>query len=558
MFENVKSIIRQVVNAMVPYKDIEMVEKIETPLSNEMSAALDLWYSMYLDQAPWLSSSVKSLNLPAFVSGELARQMLLEMDWHLTGKHDDASDPDHKGVAVDNPRALYLRKEFAKCITELRKKLEQGVAAGGMTILPYPNVADGHIYFSYTMDWGLYPISFGDDGNLTDVIFRDTFVDGRTYYTRLERHTIEGKNVKITQRAFKSANENYIGNEINLSDVERWATLKPEATVENSEGQMFGWFKVASANSVDVNSPMGVSVFSKAVNLIKEADMQYSRFLWEYEGSELAVDVDPLALRNNAVGNAESPHLNERLFRKMDLGQDGTYHVFAPQIRDASLINGLNELYKKIEDQCGLARGTISEAGAIEAKSATEIKILKQRTYATVHDNQVALEACLKDVIRAMDKFATLYNLAPEGEYDVSFDWDDNILTDQEQRMNEYLALRAQGLISKKEIRMWYFGETEEQAEAALQAVLDETAQTQQAMMLALPDDAGDSAISGLATQSRSNGGPQGISTKIPTQGGGRSSATSNNNTVVGTGGSGTANRTQNQTLRGRTPAPKV
>lgn len=556
MFEHIKSMIRQVVNTMVPYKDIEMIEKIETPLSTEMSSALDLWYAMYLDQAPWLSSTVKSLNLPAYISGELARQMILEMDWHITGKHDDKLDPDHKGLAVSNPRSEYLKKEFAKCMTELRKKLEQGIAAGGMTILPYPNVADGHIYFAYTMDWGLYPISFGDDGNLVDVIFRDTFVEGKTYYTRLERHTVEGRNVRITQRAFKSTNENYIGTEISLSDVDRWATLKPEATVENSEGQMFGWYKVASANSVDVDSPMGVSVYSKAVNLIKEADIQYSRFLWEYEGSELAVDVDPLALRNNSAGNAESPHLNERLFRKVDLGLDGTYHVFAPQIRDVSLINGMNEIFKKIEDQCGLARGTISEVSGNEAKSATEIKILKQRTYATVHDNQMALEACLRDVVRAMDKFATLYNLAPEGDYEISFDWDDSILTDQEQRMNEYLALRAQGLMSKKEIRMWYFGETEEQAEAALQAVLDEAAQTQQSMMLTLPDDG--NALGDLATQSRSNGGPQGMSTPIPTPGGGRRTATSNNNTVVGTGGSGTANRTKNQTLKGRAPAPKV
>ena len=196
----------------------------------------------------------------------------------------------------------------------------------------------------------------------------------------------------------------------------------------------------------------------------------------------MAIDVDPTVLRPKKTegGKLEMPKLNERLFRSVDAnkGDGDLYNVFSPTIRDASLINGLNQHLMRIEDLCGLARGTLSDPNS-EARTATELKIVKQRTYATVAENQKALETCLKSVIRAMDVYATTYNLASEGEYDVSFEWDDSIITDSEQQMGERMTLLDAGLISKAEFRMWYFGETEQQAIDSLKKITDEQAEAQ-------------------------------------------------------------------------------
>ena len=85
-----------------------------------------------------------------------------------------------------------------------------------------------------------------------------------------------------------------------------------------------------------------------------------------------------------------------------------------------------------------------------------------------------------------MDVYATLYDLAPEGEYEVSFEWDDSIITDTEQQMNEHLMLLNAGLISKAEFREWYFGETKDQAQAAIDAISEEEAKAQMAGMAQL------------------------------------------------------------------------
>ena len=167
------------------------------------------------------------------------------------------------------------------------------------------------------------------------------------------------------------------------------------------------------------------------------------------------------------------PMLQRRLYRKVDLGDSNTYEVFNPDIRDASLINGLNTILKRIEDVCALSRGTLSEVDN-DARTATELKILKQRSYSANAEIQKQVETGLKDLIYCMDVYCTLYNITPPGEYEVSFEWDDSILVDVNEELNKRLLLQNNGLASKIENRMWYFGETKAQAREALQKISDE------------------------------------------------------------------------------------
>ena len=478
MFTRIWNFIKGVIARLIPFKSIEAVEKIETPISSEMAQKLDDWYDEYRGRASWLGEPyMRSLNLPAFICSEVARAITLEMNWNITGTEKDAD-----GGSISNPRSEYLKTEFDRCMKNLRLKLEKGCAAGGMTIKPYPK-EDGHIYFDFTPNWSLYPIAFDGDGHLCDVIFRDTYTEGKVFYTRLERHRVEGDRIHVTHRAFKSMSRDMIGTEVPIRSVPVWSDIEPEAYLENTEGLLFGWYKVAIANNIDVESPMGVSIFSRAEKLIHDADEQYSRLMWEYEGSELAIDVDPTVLRPKKDGKGmELPRLNERLFRGVDMGQDDTYNVFSPPIRDASLLSGLGQILCRIEDQCGLSRGTLIEAPA-DARTATELKILKQRTYTTISDNQASLETCLRDVVRTMDKYATLYNLAPEGDYEVSFEWDDSIITDTNQQMLERIQMVQLGAMSTAELREWYLGETPTQSAEAIRKIKEE--QMAQAMALA-------------------------------------------------------------------------
>jgi A118 family predicted phage portal protein len=137
----------------------------------------------------------------------------------------------------------------------------------------------------------------------------------------------------------------------------------------------------------------------------------------------------------------------------------------------------------RIEDVCGISRGTLSDSADV-ARTATELKILKQRSYQTNADIQQAIEDAIRDVIYVMNVYATLYEITPEGEYEVSFEWDDSIIVDIDEEINKRITLQQNGLTSKLETRMWYFGETEQQAKEALAKIDEENQQAQESEMI--------------------------------------------------------------------------
>lgn len=439
-------------------------------------------------------------------------------------------------------RAEYLSEQFEKVRKQIRRQLEYGIAKGGIVIKPYVVFRDkktssnfknktvsnddstnnqtqsensnmskpdskksidnsvenqkqkdfvADIEFDFIQADGFYPLSFDANGKVTEGAFIQKKINKEVTYSRLEYHKLVNRTVTVMNFAFKSYNnktsttnagtiDTELGTPIPLTEVPEWASLKPEVTIGDVDRLLFAYFKMPEANTIDTYSPLGVSGFSRVVNLIKDADYQYSRLLWEYEGGELAIDVDRDALKlveTDANGNEYQtvrPVAQERLFRKVDLNAEDTYNVFNPQLRDESILNGLNTILIRIEDACGLSRGTISNEMLYEAKTATELKILKQRSYATNADIQQALEDTLKDVVYIMDVYCTLYNITPEGEYECSFEWDDSIIVDIETELSKRLTLMQNGLASKLETRMWYFNETENQAKAALQKIDDE------------------------------------------------------------------------------------
>lgn len=406
-----------------PKNTIQNALKLDIAVSDPMAQAIDVWSKMYIDKADWIDKNVKSLNLPSAIASEIARLVTIEMKSEITG----------------SKRADYLNEQYKVVLDGIRRYTEYGCAKGGLAFKPY--IDGDKIAVDYVQADCFFPISFDSKGDITAAVFVEQKTIGKKIYTRLEYHSLTGTDYLIKNTAYVSENKLDLGKQTSLESVDDWSGLEPEAKIINIDKPLFAYFKVPLANTIDTSSPLGVSIYARAVDSIKEADLQYSRLLWEFEGSELAIDVDILAVKQDGT----APKLNERLFRKLDLtDKDKTYNVFSPTIRDVSLINGLNKLLMQIEDTCGLARGTFSNPQG-EAKTATELKILKQRSYATVKDTQNSLQDALEHLIYAMDVWTTIGNLAVKGDYEVSFEWDDSVIVDADAKQNRIQLLVTQG-----------------------------------------------------------------------------------------------------------------
>lgn len=507
--------IKRMVWSMLTGRTIEKELKIAPVISSQMENAIQLWSAMYKNEAAWLHepdatnhTRVVSLGLPALIASEKARTALIEFNSEITTptEEKEVDNPDYeepqpdelgnilpsavpKTIIKDVPtsnakRAEYLEKQYQKLKKQIRKQIEYGIAKGGLVIKPYAvkNEAEGvettmDIEFDFIQADSFYPLAFDAAGKITEAAFIQTKFQDNMIYRRLEYHKWANNQVEVINKAYKtkdttnikdSKTYDFLGTPIPLTDVPEWAELPEKTTIKNVNKPMFAYFKMPEANTIDTTSPLGVSGYSRAVNLIKDADMQYSRLLWEYEAGEMAIDIDRDALNFMQDQGSKLSHMQERLFRKVDLGESNTFVPYAPALRDTALIQGLNSILMRIEDVTGLSRGTISDAAA-EARTATELKILKQRSYQTNADIQQAIEDCLQDVIYIMNAYASLYKITPEGEYDVNFEWDDSIIVDVDMELQKRITLMQNGITSKLETRMWYFGETERQAKEALQ-----------------------------------------------------------------------------------------
>lgn len=449
MFRNFLEWIRSVIRKMFNGKLIGDKLKVDIAVSTDMIRAIELWADLYENKAPWLENEdIVSLELPSAIAREIATLVVLEYKSEITG----------------SARADWLNEQYKKIKKELRKQLEYGCAKGGLVIKPY--VSGMELSFDFVQADSFFPTEYDSTGKCTAGIFVCQKIVSDEYYTRLEYHQLQGTTYFVINKAYKSSDKNTLGDPIALDEIEEWAELEEETTIKNVKSPLFGYFKTPFANTVDTTSPLGVSVYSRAIKLIEEADKQFSRILWEYEGSELAIDADVTTLQQSKVNEKlKLPKLKERLFRATGQNKDGSsfYNIFSPEIRDSSLFNGLNNILKRIEFNCGLAYGTISDPQMIE-KTAEEIKTSKQRSYSTVTDIQGSLEDALNDTVYAMDVLTTLYHLAPLGKYETSHEWDDSILVDAKSEQSIMMQEVNSGIIKKIFYLMKRYGVTEEQA----------------------------------------------------------------------------------------------
>jgi len=419
----------------------------------------EAWLQFYRGEAFYLDAETASLNLPSAISSEFGMLATLEME---SSVEDEVID-------------IY----YKKILKEIRKIVEYGMALGDVIIKPY--IADEGIAFDVVTPDLFVPLEHDSSKNISRIGFIDRFEKEKKFYTKVEVHTRTVLGYEIENMAFVSGSDRSLGDRIDLKAVDKWRNFAEKTIIRGYKGgNLFGHFKNSQANNLDLKSPMGISCFARAVSLIQDADEQYSRILWEYEGSELAVDADLTAL----INSEELPRGKERLFRNLGIDQpEGFYKVFSPAIRDSSLFNGLNKILQRIEFVCGLAYGTISDLQET-TKTASEIKFGKQRSYATVTDIQSALEICLRDTVNAICVWVDIKNGIEGGAIDsikvrtefpeVSFTFDDSIIVDSAVEQNMMLKEVSAGILKPEIYLMKRYGVTEKEAKEMLPVLGDE------------------------------------------------------------------------------------
>jgi len=424
--------------------DIKKVVGLDPTISTEMLDKITYWNDMYRGSAVWVNDYVKSIGLEQGICREFADCCLTEIE-----------------TSVNNDK---LNKSYQNIIETLNENLQCGIALGSFCLKPLSDKTA-----EFVTAESFVPISFNADGKPTSLVFITTkTVKTDSIYRKFEFHQLNGDILTIKNICYHSTSTGSIGTRCTLQEVEEWANL-PEETSYNTMGKnIYGYYRNPIKNVID-GSFSGVSIYDNAIELIRNADIQYGRLNWEFESGERVINVDISALKpqisvDGSTTSYTTPNLNKRLYKGLNLQTgDNTelYKEFSPAFRDDNIINGLEQHKRAIEFAVGLAYGDLSNTQVVE-KTATEIKHAKQRKYNRVNAIEKNLKACLEDFLYGL---ACFNNCATSG-YEFVCNFSDSILTDEEAERKQDIQDVAIGALPLWKYIMKWQGLTEAEAKA--------------------------------------------------------------------------------------------
>ena len=430
------------------YKAIAKEFEVNPPISTIMISAIENWSRIYQDRAPWLNKDTKSAGVAAAVASEVARLMTFEMKSSVEG-------------------SKVIETAYIALLSQLRKYVEYGAAKG--TLIIKPIATDDGIGTQFIQADRFFPLGFDGSGNVTDCVFTDRLIKGDTIYTLLERHSVSGNVLTIENRLYVSRTDGLLGSRVSLTAVDRWADLPEGPTkISGTTKLPFGMFKCPMANTIDSDSPMGMSCFGRAVEQIREADSRYSDESWEFEAKEAAVHISSAMLAfDKEQGKHVYPGGRKRLYRTLDVAtgvnDKPMLDVYSPDIRCDAYSKGFNDQLRRIELSCSLAYGTLSDPQSVD-KTATEILASKQRSYSYISECQTALENALNDWAEGALFWVRLYGLERGSGVKINYEWGDGVMSNPDAQREEDRKDLANGTLRPEEYRAKYRNETLDEA----------------------------------------------------------------------------------------------
>ena len=387
---------------------------------------------------------IDNINFTSIFANKLANYVVSDSTMNIEG---------------DNARTELLDKVGQSMWKQMKKIVSMSFGYGGVVIVPY--VKGGKIYRSLVPQSRLTIDSM--DGELitgATVLAERKVINGtidQKVYLRWTNYKIENNNLVITQQ-FSDAK----GNKIPAPDF--WKDIQEVRTITNVDRVLFGYIK-SPINNRKTNDKYGVPITYGCDATILEIRETLKQLVREYELKEVFVGADI------TMFDGKNALPKTGLFRKIDAGQDDFFEVFDPQFRDYSI--RLQELYKRLEHEIGTSYGILSEVDTKNA-TATEIRRSMYDTFTICDDARTNVEKGLDDFFYACNVLANAYNLTPNGDYEVSFDWSYSLLEDLDSEWNHLIYGENKGIVKKVELRQWiYPDETLEES----QKVIDEIAE---------------------------------------------------------------------------------
>ena len=308
----------------------------------------------------------------------------------------------------------------------------------------------------------IFPIS-AENGQITECAFCSIKLIGGKKHYYLNIHVKDGDGYKVINRLF--------------DENKRPCPLPDGCQDEFETGYDKPFFQIIQPNitsNIDIDSVMGVSVYANCLDVFRAIDVVFDSYRNEFILGKKRVVVST-AITDTSIDEDGNPRpvfdANDVAFYALPEGDDGKRLVqelnmeLRTQAHDSALRQNLNLLSEK----CGFGPGHFDFEKSGGLKTATEIISDKSDLFQNLKKHELVLNDALTDLIQAI-----IYMDSGALDSPVEIDFDDSIIEDRKSEYQERSQLVTSGVMTKSEMRQWYFGETKEQADAAIAAMTED------------------------------------------------------------------------------------
>ena len=437
------------------------------------------FYRVYSGQGTYSRKQRKSLGMAKKLSEDIADLLLNErvqitLSDEETGKFVDEILKQNRFLVLGND---YQERKACSGTVAYIPYLYDAEAAENGTII------SGKIGIDYVSASNIFPISW-NNGRITECAFTFVKTVNRKKYVQVQFHRLEQgeeeRQYVIENSVLECQAGSREGKELR---EEEWKQIGPfrflsARTETGSDEPQFVIDRLNIVNNADEDesNPMGIAIYANCIDVLRKLDTEYDSYCNEFDLGRKRIFVAPEMIKNADGTPAFDPE--DTVFYQMpdnyDKDKEGLIKEINMDIRTEQHSKAINDDLNYLSLKCGFGteRYKFDSSGV---KTATEVVSENSDMFRMIKKHEIILEDVLKELVRIIIRLGVVLGNTLNPGTEITIDFDDSIIEDKEAERQSDRQDVSMGAMPLYEYRSKWYGETEEQAKAAVQQPEDGT-----------------------------------------------------------------------------------
>lgn len=304
------------------------------------------------------------------------------------------------------------------------------------------------IRLSFSVGNQIIPLTV-DNGMCTECAFKSDTKIGDTVYTTLQMCVKEGGLYVMYNKLFDTTSG--ACNEVNPATVKGFEHLvsKWETGLDIPP---YAFIKPNLKNSIDPQSPFGMSVYAGALDILRGLDTVYDAYVNEYLLGKTRVMVQAEAVNFESGRPVFDP--DDIVFYSLPAAgradEKPMLQAVQPTIRAEQMQQGLDDNLKLLSLRCGFGERHYNFAND-NVTTATQVISEHSHMFRVLKKHEIVLDSFFKRLAQILIFYGKYYLKQPLKEGDITVDFDDSIIEDKT-AINNDMRLDVSAGILKPEI----------------------------------------------------------------------------------------------------------